>query len=157
MQGMDPRISRALARMEYHLAVPQTIAGLAADLNLSASYFSQLFHREVGTPPARYLHALRLVRAQVLLERGFLTVTEVMGLVGFRDASHFARDFRRAHGVSPDASRHRSLSGDRAAGKALLRGDRRAVVASIAAFANHRLAAPRTAQSPLSAGIHAVH
>jgi AraC-like DNA-binding protein len=143
--------------MEYHLAVPQTIAALAADLNLSASYFSQLFHREVGTSPARYLHALRLVRAQVLLERGFLTVTDVMALVGYHDASHFARDFRRVHGVSPDASRHRSSSGDRAAGKALLRGDRRAVVASIAAFANQRLAAPRTPRPPPPAGIYAVH
>jgi transcriptional regulator GlxA family with amidase domain len=143
---MDPRISRALARMEYHLAARQTIASLASSVNPSPSYFSHLFRREVGTPPARYLHALRLVRAQALLERRFLSVSEVMALVGCHDAGRFSRDFRRVHGVSPSVSRSRSPSGDGATGMALLRGDRTAIVASIAALANQRVASPRPAR-----------
>ena len=56
-------------------------------------------------PPGRYLHTMRMQRARVLLERTFLNVREVMARVGFRDPSHFARDFRRFHGVAPSALR----------------------------------------------------
>jgi transcriptional regulator GlxA family with amidase domain len=44
-------------------------------------------------------------RARVLLERTFLSVREVMAQVGFRDPSHFSRDFRRFHGIAPSAVR----------------------------------------------------
>ena len=61
---MDTRIESALSQMEQQLAEPLSIATLAAGVNLSASRFAHLFCREVGTSPARYLHALRM-----LLER----------------------------------------------------------------------------------------
>jgi AraC-like DNA-binding protein len=52
---------------------------------------------------------LRLRRARLLIERTFLSVKEVMGLVGYSDPSHFSRDFRRFHGVSPSALRGRGI------------------------------------------------
>ncbi len=98
---MDTRIESALAQMEQGLGTPLSIATLAAGVNLSPSRFAHLFYREVGTSPARYLHALRMLRARLLLERTFLSVKEVMALVGCNDPSHFSRDFRRIHGVEP--------------------------------------------------------
>ena len=58
--------------------------------------------------PGRYLHERRLKRARVLLERTFLTVKQVMAHVGINDPSHFARDFRRLHGVAPSQLRPHS-------------------------------------------------
>ncbi len=88
-----------------HLDDPLPIATLAAGVHLSPSRFAHLFRRHVGTSPAHYLHALRMQRARLTLEQTFLSVKEVMSLVGCNDASHFSRDFRRFHGITPRACR----------------------------------------------------
>ena len=135
---MDCRITRALATIGRDLAAPLTVAGLAADVNLSPSRFAHLFRREVGTSPARFLHAVRMLRARLLLERTFLTVKEVMALVGCNDASHFSRDYRRFHGVAPSAARRSRAVDAPDATALLLSGDTSAAVARIAVLANER-------------------
>ncbi len=102
---MDPRIAWARVELERRLQEPLSLADLAATTNLSPSRFARLFRAETGMPPARYLQRLRLARAKVLLERTFLTVKQVRTLVGFNDASHFARDFRDEYGMGPSALR----------------------------------------------------
>jgi AraC-like DNA-binding protein len=129
--------------MEQHLAEPLSIDTLAAGVNLSASRFAHLFCREVGASPVRYLHALRMLRARVLLERTFLSVKEVMALVGCNDPSHFSRDFRRFHGLVPSACRlgaSRALRPDEVRGTA---SEMSAAVTEIAAMANERRNPPR--------------
>jgi transcriptional regulator GlxA family with amidase domain len=91
--------------MHRRMAEPLSIEALAAGVNLSSSRFRQLFAAQVGMAPQTYLQRLRLRRARLLLERTFLSVKEVMGLVGYNDPSHFSRDFRRAYGVPPSALR----------------------------------------------------
>src|SRR3954451_6645563 len=108
---MDRRVQHAIATLDQQLATPVTVATLAADVNLSPSRFAHLFRREVGTSPARYIRAARMVRAYLLLTRTFLTVKEARALVGVNDASHFSRDFRRFHGISPNAARRHAVAG----------------------------------------------
>jgi AraC family transcriptional regulator of arabinose operon len=84
---------------------PLTVTTLASELNLSPSRFAHLFKAEFGVAPMRYLHTQRMVRARQLLEETILTVKEVMVQVGCSDPSHFARDFRRFHGLPPKAWR----------------------------------------------------
>ena len=102
---IDPRISWTVAHMQRHLADAMAVTDLASRINLSPSRFRALFTAQTGVGPAQYLQWLRLRRARLLLERTFLSVKEVMGLVGYNDPSHFSRDFRRVHGVSPSALR----------------------------------------------------
>jgi AraC family transcriptional regulator, arabinose operon regulatory protein len=98
---IDPRITWAVQHMQRHLDEPIRIEALAASVNLSPSRFRHLFQAEVGIGPLQYLRGLRLRRARLLIERTFLSVKEVMALVGYNDPSHFSRDFRRLHQVSP--------------------------------------------------------
>jgi AraC family transcriptional regulator, arabinose operon regulatory protein len=110
MKGFpDPRITWAVEHMQRHLHQPIAIAALAARVNLSPSRFRHLFTVQTGVGPALYLQRLRLRRARLLIERTFLSVKEVMALVGYSDPSHFSRDFRRSHGVSPTALRSRGI------------------------------------------------
>jgi AraC-like DNA-binding protein len=98
---MDPRIEWALEHMRAHLRQPLDVATLARHVNLSPSRFAHLFRANTGVAPVRYLRGMRLSRARLLLERTFLSVKEVMALVGCNDASHFTRDYRRAYGMAP--------------------------------------------------------
>ena len=102
---MDPRIAAIIARIEESLDTTPNVPALAAEAGLSTSRFAHLFRQETGVAPGRYLHRVRMERARVLLERTFLSVREVMVRVGFRDPSHFSRDFRRFHGIAPSAVR----------------------------------------------------
>jgi AraC family transcriptional regulator of arabinose operon len=102
---MDARIAFAILRMEQHLDGPLTLQDLAASVQLSASRFAHLFREETGLPPKRFCHKLRMERARLLLEDSSLSVRQVMYQVGFRDPSHFSRDFRRFHGAAPSELR----------------------------------------------------
>jgi len=102
---VDPRITWAVHEMHRRLGHPLPIRTLAAHLNLSSSRFRQLFVAQTGAAPGRYLQRLRLRRARLLIERTFLSIKEVMALVGYNDPSHFSRDFRRHHGMPPSSLR----------------------------------------------------
>lgn len=115
----DPRVTAAVDYLQRHLDQPITIQILAQRAHLSPSRFRHIFVAHTGLSPAHYLQRLRLRRARLLIERTFLSVKEVMALVGYNDPSHFAREFRRVHGAPPSA-----LRGDRSI-TPLPAGDRR--------------------------------
>ena len=141
---MDPRIAHALEQMHAARCAVR-IADIARGVNLSTSRFTHLFHAEVGASPARYLLALRMTRARLLLERTFLSIKEVMAQVGCNDASHFSRDFRRFFGASPSDWR---AGPERRQPQAVDDAIQSATVARIAALAN----AP--ANPPSAGGCH---
>jgi AraC family transcriptional regulator len=98
---MEPRVQRAIDRMEEQLHRSLPVTEVASAVNLSVTQLTRLFRDATGMTPGAYLHRLRMQRARILLERTTLSVAEVMAQVGISDRSHFARDFRRAHGTNP--------------------------------------------------------
>jgi AraC-like DNA-binding protein len=94
-------VERTIHRVEEQLHSGITVRDLADAVGLSVSRLSYLFRQAVGVTPSAYLHARRMLRARVLIERTTLPVADVMVQVGLSDPSHFARDFRNAHGFSP--------------------------------------------------------
>ena len=97
----DPRITWAVDHMQRHLAR----AARDRDARRAGQPVPVAVSRTCSRPdrrrPAPYLQRLRLRRARLLIERTFLSVKEVMALVGYNDPSHFSRDFRHEHGVAP--------------------------------------------------------
>jgi AraC family transcriptional regulator of arabinose operon len=112
-RATDPRIVRVLEVMHQQFACPWRVSQLAALADLSPSRFAHLFETHVGVAPLRYLRHLRLDRARMLLERTSTSVAEVMRSVGYGDASHFSKDFRRRFGTGPREHRRdcRAASG----------------------------------------------
>ena len=103
---MDSRVRQAISLLSEDLSCDFDFKALAASVNLSPSRLRHLFKDETGLTPAQYLKRLRLERARELLDRSFLRLKEVMPLVGINDESHFVRDFKQAHGLSPRQYRH---------------------------------------------------
>lgn len=82
---------------------------IASILRLSPSRFRHLFKKETGFSPTQYVKQLRLLHARRLLEKSMLSVKEVMAAVGMNDFSHFVRDFKAMHGMTPLQARENAL------------------------------------------------
>lgn len=68
---------------------------------LSAAYVSKLFKEETGETPINYLIKKRLSKAHEMLKQGLLPVKEIAKLVGYEDAYHFSKLFKKYYGISP--------------------------------------------------------
>lgn len=76
---------------------------LAAIVQISPHYFSQLFKQSMGVSPHQYVIRCRVDRAKDLLMQGTLTISDVARVVGFVDQSHLHRHFKRFVGMTPKA------------------------------------------------------
>lgn len=84
------------------------IVQLSRHLNLSTTRVHHLFHEQFGLSPGQIFKLRRMQRAKELLESTFLSVKEVMAVVGLNDLSHFVRDFKQTFGSSPSELRKKS-------------------------------------------------
>lgn len=89
-----------------------TIGDCAQYVRLSQSRVHGLFKVETGVSLLQYIKNRRMTKAKELLGTTFLTIKEIMNLVGITDASHFVRDFKRAYGMTPSEYRdnHRCIA-----------------------------------------------
>lgn len=102
----DARVTAAILWMRQQLSAGDIdVNNIAKAVNLSGSHFRHLFQQHTGTTPRRYHKLLRLQKAQALLCASFLNVKQVMLEVGWRDESHFCRDYKRVYGESPSKVR----------------------------------------------------
>ena len=97
----DERVKIICSYASMNLDHRLSLDHLARKVNLSRWGLSHLFRRETGLSPMQWLKSQRIAHAKLLLEKTFLTVKEVRAQVGAPDASHFARQFRHAFGLSP--------------------------------------------------------
>lgn len=60
--------------------------------------------------PTQYLKSIRIRKAKELLETTFMSVKQIMSVVGIGDRNHFAHDFKKAYGLSPTEYRKLNFS-----------------------------------------------
>ncbi|SBS25027.1 HTH-type transcriptional activator RhaS [Marinomonas spartinae] len=100
-QGLFSRIVLALKQMHTELDQEIRVEQLAENANMSASSFHHHFKSITGSSPLQYLKRLRLLKAQMLLNQGLLSVGLVSFEVGYKSVQQFSRDYKRYFGVSP--------------------------------------------------------
>ncbi len=92
---------RAKELLAANLANDLSLARVAHECGLSATYFSRAFKRSTGTTPHAWLQLRRVDHARQLLADRDLPLAEVALSCGFADQSHFTRTFARVAGVTP--------------------------------------------------------
>jgi AraC family transcriptional regulator len=100
---------RTLARVTDYMqsALAETLAleDLAGIARMSPFHFSRSFHRTTGLAPHAFVTMLRMERAKTLFLEGRYPVAEVAARVGFRNFSHFRRQFLKHTGFRPSELR----------------------------------------------------
>ncbi len=98
-------VRRAALYIDHHHVEPITREDVAREVAISSDYLTDCFRQELGVTPMTFLTRCRIRHARELLETSDEQVTTIALVVGFSDASHFTRTFRREVGVSPRAYR----------------------------------------------------
>lgn len=106
----SPAVRRARELLDHRYGERWRLADLADGSGVSAGHLAELFTRQVGVPPQRYLLERRLERAAELLAGSDLPITTIALDVGFGSGPHFSRAFRAVMRCSPRDYR-RSQSG----------------------------------------------
>jgi AraC-like DNA-binding protein len=101
------RLRRARDRMDREYAQPLDVPALARTALMSTAHFSRRFREAYSETPYSYLMTRRIERAQALLRRGDLTVTEVCFAVGATSLGSFSSRFTELVGETPSAYRAR--------------------------------------------------
>jgi transcriptional regulator GlxA family with amidase domain len=101
----DPRLCSALILMEQHIDDELTIDNIADAVGISRRQLERLFLVETGTSPAQAYTTLRMKKARTLVLHTRASFVDIANDVGFNNASHFSRAFRRLYGISPSKVR----------------------------------------------------
>ncbi len=107
-------ISQVIAYIGANYTNPSlSLAVIAANFNMNASYLSRFFRQTTGVPISKYIIDFRMNKAVSLLKRRDLSIKYVAISVGYSDPLYFSREFNRLYRISPSAYRKEVEKGDK--------------------------------------------
>ena len=95
------RVQRARELLEQTAAPLASIEEIAQCVDWSGDHLRRNCRAILGASPLEIQTAARLRHAQEMLRYGGLSSAQIAARLGWSDASHFARTFRRATGMTP--------------------------------------------------------
>ncbi len=99
--GETNRIARAIDRLRHDFDRPLRIPDLARELGMSTSTFHQHFKAVTAMSPLEFQKQLRLQEARRLMLGEDVDAASAGYHVGYHDASHFSREYKRLFGAPP--------------------------------------------------------
>jgi len=99
--GSAHRIAEAVERLRKAFDRPLRIEDVARELGMSVSGFDHHFKAVTGLSPLQFQKQLRLQEARRLMLGEHLDAASAGYRVGYDDASHFNREYKRLFGAPP--------------------------------------------------------
>lgn len=91
----------AIAYIDSHPGKTVTMKEMADLCHLSPSYFSRLFHRDVGEGFTSYVNRRRIELSKKELRTTGKSISQISSELGYLNTSHFINLFKRFEGVTP--------------------------------------------------------
>jgi len=101
--GNAHRIARAIEQLSQKFDQPLHIEEIAQDLGMSVSSFHHHFKAVTAMSPLQFQKQLRLQEARRLMLSEDLDAANAGFRVGYHDAAHFNREYKRLFGLPPHA------------------------------------------------------
>lgn len=95
------RLRSIITYIELNYENKITLDDISSKINLCKEECCRLFKRSMNTSIFDYIIQFRIEKSAKLLKETDKSVTEIAQTVGFNDANHFAKLFKREKGVSP--------------------------------------------------------
>ncbi len=101
-------VNQATAYIEEHYAQKLTLQEVADKCYVSQWHLSKLINKYTGNTFYELLNNVRIEKAKALLNDPKLKIGDIVDMVGYSDAAHFSRVFKRIVGVSANEYRNTS-------------------------------------------------
>jgi AraC-like DNA-binding protein/mannose-6-phosphate isomerase-like protein (cupin superfamily) len=88
---------------------PIHIQPIIASLGISPNYGLEIFQKVYNMSPRKYLSQLKLQEAKILIQQPDVSLKEISNRLGYKNLSHFSRQFKRWTGLSPTEFQKNSL------------------------------------------------
>lgn len=110
--GQAHRMARAVEKLRQNFDKPLRIEAIAREISMSVSGFHAHFKAVTAMSPLQFQKQLRLQEARRLMLSENLDAAEAGYRVGYDDASHFSREYKRHFGEPPmrDIERLREMA-----------------------------------------------
>ena len=110
--GSTTRIANAVEQLRTNYDKPLRVETIASELGMSVSGFHAQFKAVTAMSPLQFQKHIRLQEARRLMIGGDLDAASVGHRVGYEDASHFTREYKRLFGEPPvrDVQRVRAVA-----------------------------------------------
>jgi AraC-like DNA-binding protein len=92
--------------IDYTIHIQPIIASLGISPNYGLEVFQKIYHMS----PRKYLSGLKLQEAKILLQQPEISLKEIANRLGYKNLSHFSRQFKRWTGLNPTEFRNKTNS-----------------------------------------------
>ncbi|MDB4999330.1 MAG: Transcriptional regulator, AraC family [Mucilaginibacter sp.] len=98
-------ITKTIHFMRDNISKKLSVEEMAQSHSLSASHFSNLFHKATGMPPIDYFIHIKMQKACQLLYTNDDKIRNIAATLGYDDPYYFSRIFKKYIGSSPEQYR----------------------------------------------------
>ena len=99
--SLSPIVASAIRYISQNYNEPISIKDFCNHFSVNASYFGQLFKKEIGIYFTDYLNQIRINHSIELLKHSSMKIVEIYKACGFTNTSYFSLCFRRQTGITP--------------------------------------------------------
>lgn len=94
-------VSDAMEYIKNHATEQLSVKEIAAVSNVSERHLRTLFEKYAGMSPIKYKTSALIEKAKEMLRNNIMNVNELSEYLGYYDAAHFSKVFKKTTGLSP--------------------------------------------------------
>lgn len=94
-------VRRAQQYISAHIQEKLTVPLVAHHVDVSPSYLTALFHKNLQISPGEYIRRIKLQQSKQMIREGNLNFTEIAAALRYSTVHHFSRQFKEKFGITP--------------------------------------------------------
>ncbi len=101
VQNENEIIRQAQQYVASHIRQKLSVPMVAAQVNVSPSYLTVLFHKNLQISPGEYIRRIKLQESKQMIRENNLNFTQIAAALQYSTVHHFSRQFKDKFGITP--------------------------------------------------------
>ena len=101
VQNENEIIRQAQQYVASHIREKLSVPMVAAQVGVSPSYLTVLFHKNLQLSPGEYIRRIKLQESKQMIRENNLNFTQIAAALQYSTVHHFSRQFKEKFGITP--------------------------------------------------------
>lgn len=101
LNSENETIRRAQQYIGTHIREKLTVPHVAKMVDVSPSYMTALFHKNLQISPGEYIRRIKIQESKQMIREGNMNFTEIAAALRYSTVHHFSRQFKDKFGITP--------------------------------------------------------